>query len=268
MNNKKETYKRSNKNFNTPYLLYPSRGICGRIATDESPMMQYNTEVKVEDDVFGWGEVEVPAKKVFMCVNTFAYQGDGPCVQFMCGWKDFEVNGFSEEDYYHCMMYLEETESMVVDCDYEGVVIMCVAANSHMAYIKKKLDEIKTYTIPYKFCGTKLTEEEWDKTAKHGRRDWKNLKIILMGMDFDTALSELKGYNVENDAFDYNYETIAVTIMRGKDNKCVVSNKAEVWVDPMTDLGHKFDFFDGTNQDSCNQIYRGRNIHYGIIFWD
>ena len=122
MNNEKETYKRSNKNFNTPYLLYPSRGICGRIATDESPMMQYNTEVKVEDDVFGWGNVEVPAKKVFMC-----------------GWKDFEVNGFSEEDYYHCMMYLEETESMVVDCDYEGVVIMCVASNSHMAYIKEHL---------------------------------------------------------------------------------------------------------------------------------
>ena len=139
MNNKNETYKRSNKNFNSTYLLYPSRGICGRIATEESPMMQYNTEVKVEDDVFGWGEIEVPAKKVFMCVNTFAYQGDGPCVQFMCGWKDFEVNGFSEEDYYHCMMHLEETESMVVDCDYEGVVIMCVAANSHMSYIKEHL---------------------------------------------------------------------------------------------------------------------------------
>ena len=136
----KQEYKRSMEGYGKyPYVIHTNRGVNGTMGTTESPMIRYNVEVKTENDVFGWGETDVPAKKVFICVNTFAYQNDAPAIQFMCGWKDFAINGFSEEDYYHCMMYLEEGQSVQIDCDYEGVVIMCVAANSHMAYIKQEL---------------------------------------------------------------------------------------------------------------------------------
>lgn len=196
-------------------------------------MFQYdNMPVKTEDDVFGWGEIDVPAKKVFIVVNTFAYQGSTPAVQFMCGWEDFDVNGFTEEDYYQCMMHLDEGQSMVVDCDYDGVVIMCVAANSHAAYIKQVIDKIQPYTIPKKFCGTYLTEEQWDETARAARKSWKELKERVEGMTFQQVVDEFeptvsrpecRGESAYN--FRCHYRSVIAPVFKTSDGGCRVGNE-------------------------------------------
>lgn len=220
---KNNTYQRSDKKFGDyPYLIHLSRGCMVCNPTEDSPMLQYNMEVKEENDAFGGrGEFEVPAKKVFMLINTSDYQGDGPCVQFMCGWKDFEVNGFAEEDYYHCMMRMDINEmvncSKTFGCDYEGVLIVCVAANSHMDYIKREL-------------------EEREQVLVKGKESYRKLVEFVQRLDFDKAYKELGGFNLENNEFfDCDFESISATIYRNEDGTCRVGDWYEVWCDEKGD---------------------------------